>query len=209
VSAFAYPVALTLSGRPCLVVGGGAVAARKVDALVEAGARVTVVSPWLCTALLALAADGHFRWWPREYAAGDAEGYFLAIVATDDRSVNAGVAREARAQGVLVNCADDPAHCDFVLPAVVRRGPLTVAVSTGGASPFMARLVREEIEALLPEDYAALVQVVAEARRTLRDRGLSVDAERWRAAVDAELRGLVAAGRADEAHSRLLARLGA
>ena len=104
---------------------------------------------------------------------------------------------------------NDRARCDFVLPSVLRRGPVTVAVSTGGASPIMARLLREEIEALLPEDCAALTEVVADARRVLRARGVSVGADRWRRAVDSELRLLVAAGRAADARSRLLERLGA
>jgi len=209
VSATAYPIALVLAGRPCLVVGGSAAAESKVKGLVEAGARITVVSPWLSPALLALAGDGRFAWWPREYAAGDAAGFFLVIVAIDDGAVNAQVAAEARERGVLVNCADDPGRSDFLVPAVVRRGSLSVAVSTGGASPIMARLVREEIDALLPEGYAALTQIVADARRALHARGLSADPERWRRAVDDELRQLVAAGRAAEAHSRLLQRLGA
>jgi len=209
VSAFAYPVALDLTGRPCLVVGGGAIAERKVAGLVDAGARVTVVSPALSPALLTLATDGRFRWWPREYAGDDVARFFLVMVATDDGAVNGAVAAEARARGALVNCADDPTRCDFILPSVLRRGPVTVAVSTGGASPTMARLLREEIEAFLPEDCATLTEVVAGARRVLRARGVSVGAGRWREAVDAELRGLVAAGRAAEAHSRLLEWLGA
>jgi siroheme synthase-like protein len=131
------------------------------------------------------------------------------MVATDSGAVNGAVAAEARARGVLVNCADDPTRCDFVLPSVLRRGPVTVAVSTGGASPIMARLLREEIEALLPDDCAALTEVVADARRVLRARGVSVDADRWRRAVDSELRLLVAAGRAADARRRLLERLGA
>jgi len=209
VSAFSYPVMLDLAGRSCLVVGGGAVAEGKVAGLVDAGARVTVLSPWLSPGLLALATDGRFRWWPREYAEGDTAGFFLAIVATDQGGVNDAVAGEARARGVLVNCADDPARCDFIVPSVVRRGPITVAVSSGGTSPIIARLVREEIEGLLPDDYTALTQVVAEARSVLRARGQIVDADRWRRAVDAELRLLLAAGRAEEAHRRLLERLGA
>jgi siroheme synthase-like protein len=208
-NAFAYPVVLDLTGRPCLVVGGGPVAQGKVAALVEAGARVTVVSPWLSEGLLALAADGRFQWCPREYAPGDCAGYFLAVLATDQGGVNEAAAAEARAGGVLVNCVDDPARCDFVVPSLIRRGPLTVAVSTGGTCPIMARLVREEIEAILPEDYGPLTRMVADARTELRARGHRVDAERWRRAVDGELKLLVANGRAEEAHRRLLERLGA
>lgn len=207
-SAFAYPVMLDLTGRPCLVVGGGAVAERKVSGLVEAGARVTIVSPSLTRALLRLATEAPLRWRPREYAAGDAAGYALVIVATDDRAVNAQVAAECRAGGIWINCADDPEHCDFILPAVLRRGPVTVSVSTGGQSPTMARLVREELDALLPPDVAPLTEVVADVRRTLSGDGISLDAERWRQALDGELRSLVAAGRTREARAHLRERLG-
>ena len=206
-SGFAYPIVLDLTGRPCLVVGGGAIAERKVAGLVEAGARVTVVSPSLPRALLRLATEAPLRWRPREYAAGDAAGFILVMVATDDRAVNAAVATECRERGIWVNCADDPARCDFILPSVLRRGPVTVAVSTGGASPAMARLVREELDALLPWVIAPLTEVVAEVRRAVRESGISLDAERWRQALDGELRRLVAAGRTTEARARLRERL--
>jgi siroheme synthase-like protein len=208
VSAFLFPVMLDLEGRECLVVGGGIVAARKIVGLLEAGARVTVVSPVLAPAVLEIARDGRLRWWPREYAAGDVAGFALVMVATDDDGVNARVAAEARARAIWVNCADDPARCDFILPSVLRRGPLTVSVSTGGASPTVAHLVREELEALLPPDYAALTEVVADVRRGLRERGIALDAQRWRDALDGELRRLVAAGRPAEARERLQERLG-
>jgi len=207
VSAFAYPVVLDLTGRPCLVVGGGAIALRKVSALVEAGARVTVVSPSLTPALLRLAAEAPLRWRPREYAQGDAAGFTLVMVATDDRAVNAAVAAECRERGIWVNCADDPARCDFILPSVLRRGAVTVAVSTGGQSPTLARLLREDLDALLPWDVAALTDVVASVRSALSEDGVSLDAERWRQALDGELRSLVAAGRTTEARARLKERL--
>jgi siroheme synthase-like protein len=208
VSAFAYPIALDLTGRPCLVVGGGAIALRKVSALVEAGARVMVVSPWLIPALLRLATEAPLRWRPREYVAGDAAGFVLVMVATDDRAVNAAVAAECRERGIWVNCADDPDRCDFILPSVFRRGAVTVAVSTGGASPTMARLVREELDALLPRDVAPLTEVVASVRSALSDAGVSLDAERWRQALDGIFRSLVAVGRTTEARARLRERLG-
>ena len=206
-SAFAYPVVLDLTGRPCLVVGGGAIALRKVSALVEAGARVTVVSPSLTPAVLRLATEAPLRWRPREYAAGDAAGFVLVMVATDDRAVNAAVAAECRERGIWVNCADDPARCDFILPSVLRRGAVTVAVSTGGQSPTLARLLREDLDALLPWDVAALTDVVGSVRSALSEDGVSLDAERWRQALDGELRSLVAAGRTTEARARLKERL--
>jgi siroheme synthase-like protein len=207
--AFCYPVTLDLAGRDCLVVGGGPVAARKVEGLLEAGARVTVVSPVLVPTLLALATEGRVHWKPCEYRGGDVAGAWLVMVATDDRAVNAEVAAEGRARGVWVNCADDPVHCDFALPAVLRRGPLTVAISTGGASPAMARLLREEIGRRLPADWAAVADLVAGVRRELRARGIAPDGARWRATLSEELRALVAAGREREAREWLWERLGA
>ena len=206
-SAFRFPVVLDLEGRACLVVGGGAVAARKITGLLDAGARVTVVSPVLGPAVLDLAHEGRLQWWPRAYTDGDVAGFALALVATGDDAANARIAADARAHSVWVNCADDPERCDFILPSVLRRGALTVAVSTGGASPTVARMVREELEAALGPDYAALVAVVADERRALRERGVAVDPERWRSALDGELRRLVAAGRAAEARARLRERL--
>ncbi len=138
-SGFGYAVTLALTARPCLVVGGGAVAERKVEGLVDAGARVTVVSPWLSRALLDLAADGRFAWWPREYAVGDAGGFFLAIVATDDRAVNVEVAAEARALGVLVHCAGDPALSDFTVASSMPSGSLAVVTSATARSELPPR----------------------------------------------------------------------
>ena len=198
-----YPVSLDLTGRPCLVVGGGAVGERKVVGLVEAGAAVTIVSPSLTPALLRLAPEAPLRWRRREYVPGDAAGFVLVMVATGDVGANAAVAAECRERGIWANCADDPARCDFILPSVLRRGAVTVAVSSGGASPTMARLVREELDALLPDDVGALTDVMARVRRELRNGGVSLDAERWRQALDGELRRLVAAGRTIEAQARL------
>ena len=205
---FAYPVMLDLAGRSCLVVGGGPVAERKMDGLLAADARVTVVSPSLTPALLTLAAEARLHWRPREYVVGDAAGFALVMVATSDASVSEAIAAECRARGVWINCADDPGRCDFILPAVFRRGALTVAVSTGGVSPTMARLVREELEARLPDDLALLTDVMGDVRRSLREGGIALDAERWWQALDGELRSLAAAGRTAEAQARLRERLG-
>ncbi len=126
-----YPMCLDLAGRPCLVVGGGPVAERKVVGLLQAGARLTVVSPRVTPQLDAWAREGRIRLIQRRYESSDLAGQSLAFVATDDGVVNAEVARDARTAGVLINVADDPAHCDFILPAVLRRGEPAVPVSTG------------------------------------------------------------------------------
>ena len=145
----------------------------------------------------------------RDYAPGDLAGYQLAFVATDDREVSSAVAREGQARGVWVNAADDPARCDFILPAIVRRGALVVAVSTGGASPALTRAIRDELEAYFSADYTALADIVAEVRQELKGGERAPDAEGWRRALDADLRRLVAEGRREEAKAHLLERLGA
>ncbi len=133
----------------------------------------------------------------------------MGVGATCERGANAEVGRAPRNAGVWINVADDPAHCDFIIPAVLRRGELAVAVSTGGASPALSRMVRDELDTYLArEDYAALVNVAADARRVLRAQGIRAPWERWRTALGAELRGLVAAGQLGEARERLVERLG-
>ena len=175
-----FPVFLELAGRPCLVVGGGSVAARKTHALLAAEAIVTLLSPTLGGELADLVKTKRVEHLARAYRDGDLAGFVLAFVATDDGAVNSAVAAEGRRTRVWVNAADDPAHCDFLLPSVLRRGRLTVAVGTGGASPALARAVRESLEAHVPPGYATLAEVAAEVRQELRERGPSVDADRWR-----------------------------
>lgn len=204
-----YPIFLEMAGRACVVIGGGAVAQRKVEGLLAAGASVTVISRSLGARLASLAAEGKIRHVGRDLAAGDLAGYQLAFVATDDGEMNAAACREGRERGVWVNVADDPARCDFLLPAVLRRGQLVVAVGTGGASPALTRAIREELEAYFTEDYAALVEVVGEVRRELRQRACVPDGGAWRRVLDGDLRRLVADGKREEAKARLLERLGA
>lgn len=192
-----------------MVVGGGAVAERKVEGLLAARAAVTVVSPKLSEALEARVARREIEVERRRYRRGDLAGASLAFVATGDTRLAAAIAREGRSQGVWVNAADDPEHCDFFLPSVLRRGPLLVAVTTGGGSPALARAVREEIERWLPDDYAELAETVAEVRRELRARGVSPDASAWNRALSAEMRRLTTDGGRHEARARLLSSLGA
>jgi precorrin-2 dehydrogenase/sirohydrochlorin ferrochelatase len=199
-----YPVFLDIAGKPVVVVGGGLVAWQKVKGLLEAGAEVTVVSPELHPEIEEAVAKGRVRYIPREYEAGDLEGYFLAFVGTDDRSMNSVVAQEGKDRRVWVNAVDDPPFCDFIMPAIVRQGDLTIAVSTSGRSPAMARKMREELEVFLTEDFAVMLDLAAEVRKELLDRGEMAHPDVWNAALDDELKGLLAAGRRDEAKQRLL-----
>jgi siroheme synthase-like protein len=199
---------LEVAGRPCVVVGGGPIAESKVNGLLAAGAEVTVVSPMVTDALADAVRAGRIGHRRRVYRDGDLIGVALAFVATGDVGVNAAVAAEGRRRGVWVNAADDPAHCDFILPAVLRRGALAIAVSTGGASPALARAIREELERHLGDDYAALVDVAGEVRRALRTERRTADAATWRAALaDPRFRRLVASGQRAAARRRLRARL--
>lgn len=203
-----YPVFLALDRRRCVVVGGGPVAECRVDGLLAAGATVTVVSPTLTAALAALAAAGCITHEPRGYRPGDLAGFDLAFAATDTGDVNGAVAAEARQHGIWVNAADDPAHCTFILPALVRRGDLTVAVATGGTSPALARAIRDELEAHLTAEYATLAEIAAEVRRELRAAGRVATAEAWRRALGPDVRRLIVERGRDEAKRRLLERLG-
>jgi len=198
-----YPVYLDLRGRPVVVIGGGTVALGKVRGLLEAGARVTVISPELHPELAELASRGELHYLPREYQPGDLEGYVLAFVATDDRSVNAQVAREGKERRVWVNAVDDPPNCDFIMPAIVRKGNITIAISTGGGSPAAARKLREELERMLGDEYALMLDVASEVRQELRARGIMPDPEVWNRALDETLLSLLREGRREEAKERL------
>ncbi len=199
-----YPVFLDIAGKPVVVIGGGNIAHQKVTGLLKAGAEVTVVSPELNDEMASLATEDRFRHIVRDYEPGDLEGYVLAFVATDDRSVNATVAAEGKERRVWVNAVDDPPYCDFIMPAIAEQGDLIVALSTSGRSPAMARKMREEIEAFLTEDYAMMLELAAEVRAELREKGILVDADVWNRALDGELRQMLAEGRRAEAKERLL-----
>jgi len=191
-----YPIFLDLADRPCLVVGGGPVAERKVESLLAVGARVTVVSPTVTARLAAWADAGRTTHRARAYREDDLAGARIAFAATDDAAVTEAVAADARARGVWVNAADEPARCDFILPSVIRRGRLAVAVSTGGASPAAARAIREELDGYLTERHAVLVDLAADARADLRARAVSASPRRWQRALgDRRVRRLIADGR--------------
>jgi precorrin-2 dehydrogenase len=204
-----YPLFADLTGRTCLVVGGGVIAEGKVAGLLVAGAAVIVVSPTLTPRLVDAVSAGRLQHHARAYRDGDLSGgVALAFAATGEADVNAAVAAEGRRRGVWVNAADDPAHCDFIVPSVLRRGALAVAVSTGGESPALARAVREELERHVGEDYGALVEIAGDVRRALRAQRRRVDGGAWRQALnDPRFRRLVAEGRGALARRRLRAHL--
>lgn len=200
-----YPVNLQLGGERVLVVGGGAVAARKVAGLLRAGAAVTVVAP---EAVPEIAQDPDVRWHKREYRRGEAASYKLVLTATDDPAVNRQVARDGRAANVFVNSADDPDNCTFLLPAVVERGDLRIAVGTNGRSPSFARWVRERLEEQFTDVHARVLDLLGEVRDEVRTEFGTSELPGWKTVIDDELIAAVAAGRDDEGRARVRAALG-
>jgi siroheme synthase-like protein len=203
-----FPIVLEMMGRRCLVIGGGAVAERKIAKLLEVGAEVTVISPQVTDAIAGWSNDESVRLQLRCYRTGDLAGYQLVFVATDDRDVNERVHQEGKSHGVWVNAADDPAHCDFILPSVLRRGELTVAVSSGGTCPALARIIREELELHLTAEYATLAELAGEVRDELRRSSVTLPFEAWREALTGEVRQLLARGNVARARTHLLRDLG-
>jgi siroheme synthase-like protein len=203
-----YPLYLEMTDRRCLVIGGGAVAERKIATLLEAGAEVTVISPDVTEAISRWSKNDSIQFHARRYQRGDINGHQLVFVATDDGSVNAQVHQDGKNQGVWVNVADDPEHCDFILPSVLRRGDLTVAVSSGGNSPALARTIREELESYFTQEYEQLAGLAAEARVELRKRSLIAPFEVWRRALSGDVRQLLMRGEVAQAKSHLLKELG-
>lgn len=163
-----YPLCLVgLETQRVIIIGGGSVAARKAASLVEAGACPLVISPDLHSDLQNLLDHAEIHHLPRTYQPGDLAEAFLVISATDDAGVNHQVWQEARAAGCLINIVDDPPHCNFILPAVVRRGELTLSVSTGGGSPALARRLRERLETEFGLEYGELAAILDELRPDL------------------------------------------
>lgn len=171
-----YPIVVRLAGRPVLVVGGGRVALRKVQGLTAAGAAVTVIAPEVVDELRAI--DG-VRVVERAYERDDVAGHVLVIAATDDPAVQQQVFDEGERHGILVNSADDPDRCSFILPAVERRGPVIVAVSTQGRSPALAGHLRDLLASALPEDLEALVDAARRRRDEIHAAGGSTERVTW------------------------------
>jgi siroheme synthase-like protein len=188
VTRFAYPVALDLNGVPVLVVGAGRIAARKVAGLAAAGAVVHVVAPAACPAIEEAVLDGHVaRLRLRPFEPADLDGVRLVITATGVPEVDSAVAADATAAGIWVNAADRPDDCTFILPAIARNGPLTIAVNTDGSSPALAGRVRDHAATLLTDELVAAAGRLASERASIRAAGGSTEDRDWAAALDAVL----------------------
>lgn len=159
-----YPIFLDLSGKRCVVVGGGRVAERKCSALIRAGGRITVISPAITKRLMGYREKGLIRHIQRGYKSCDIKTAFIVIAATDSGETNEKVARDVMAAGKLLNVVDVPAQCNFIVPSVLRRGLLTIAISTGGASPAMAKAIRKELQRLYGPEYSRYLDRLRDVR---------------------------------------------
>ncbi|MEA2615211.1 MAG: precorrin-2 dehydrogenase [Chloroflexota bacterium] len=197
-----YPAMLDLADRDALLVGGGEIAAQKARPLLDAGVRLRIVAPALTAALQARVDAGEASWEAREVRPGDVAGAAVVVCATDQRAVNRAVFEEASAAGIPVNVVDDPELCSFIVPSVVRRGPLQVAISTGGRSPAFAKFMRLHLEQAIGEEFGVLAELAGRMRDRAREAGVGYEA-RDRIAADAlpRLLDLLRAGRTAEAEA--------
>ncbi len=200
-----YPIFLNLVGRPCAVIGGGVLAEQKVQGLVDAGARVTVISPTVSPRLEQLVADGTIVLVRRAYQPGDLAGMFLAIAASDDRHANHTIWEESVHEGVLLNAVDDLPHCHFIAPAIFRRGDLTLAVSTGGKSPALAVRVRDRLGSVLGPEYAILLDLLGDIRAAVASRlpEATTRTGLWYRIIDSDAIDLIRRGDLDGARRRM------
>jgi len=199
------PIFMKLTDRPCLVVGGGKIAARKVRLLLRSGARITLVAPELCDELEILVSEKKIEYLARAYQQSDMDEKVLVIAATSDQRVNEEVSRLASEHRIPVNVVDQPALCSFIMPSIINRDPIQIAVSTGGTSPVLARLLRARLESLVPAAYGRLASLVEEYRQKVKDQFSSSD-ERchfWESVLQGRVAELLFAGQENEARTAL------
>jgi uroporphyrin-III C-methyltransferase/precorrin-2 dehydrogenase/sirohydrochlorin ferrochelatase len=196
-----YPVSLDLEDRPCIVLGGGSLAVEKAEGLLRAGARVTVIAATAAAELRHAAAEGRLAWLARDYRPGDMAGAWLVVDASGSDDVNVAARREADERRVLLNVVDRAALCDWIAPAIVRRGPLQVSISTSGESPFLASALRRRLEADLGEEWEPFTRLVGEVRRRLRveDVPMAEQEAVYAALLRSDVRRLLREGDADGA----------
>lgn len=194
-----YPVYLDLRNRPCFVIGGCGMAEEKVRGLLESKARVTVISPDLNEELNRMAAEGRIDWISRRFRRGDLRNAFLVVVVMQPPAVSEAVWEETRGRNILVNTLDDVPHCDFIAPAIVRRGDLTVAISTGGKAPVMAVRLRQRLERELGEEHAKFLELAGKVRKPLAQLwpDFATRKELWYRLIDSDVIHLLQRG--DEA----------
>ncbi len=189
-----YPAFIDVRERNCVVIGGGALGEEKVVKLLECDAKVIVIAPEITPVVEGLASDGTLEWIRRDYQPGDLARAFIAIASTGDDETDRRIYAEAEERNVLLNVVDVTHLCTFIAPSVARRGEVTVATSTGGASPALARTFREKLESSRILEYADLAPILARGRAELRKRGLRVAPDHWQSCISEELLDTVQSG---------------
>jgi precorrin-2 dehydrogenase/sirohydrochlorin ferrochelatase len=205
-----YPIHLDIKNRNCLVVGGGAVGTRKVDTLLECGARVTVVSPKPTQQLTKLASEGAITLTRRAYRSADLDGTFLVIGATDDESLNQQISNDAALSNTLCNIADRPEVCNFILPAIIRRGDLVISISTSGKSPALAKQLRQKLESQFGNEYAEFLLLMGAIRKKLLNQAHEPQVHKalFNQLIGSDLIQLLQEGKTEEINSLLYKILG-
>jgi len=195
-----YPVCLDVSGRRCVIIGGGEVAERKARRLMDCGAEVLMVSESLSPALQTMKAEGRLSHIRAEYSRDLIGGAFLVIGATDRAEVNEAVSRDARKQGILVNIVDDPGRCNFILPALYRRGDLLIAITTGGKSPALAKRLRKEMARHFGPEYDIFLEIMGQIRGKIISRGYPPEKNRtlFESIIDSDIIGHIREKRWDK-----------
>jgi uroporphyrin-III C-methyltransferase/precorrin-2 dehydrogenase/sirohydrochlorin ferrochelatase len=199
------PIFYNISGKPCLVVGGGAIAVRKVELLLKAKGRVRVVAPEIDARIHDMAASHALEFAQREFAADDLQGVVCVIAATNDLAVNRQISELAQARGVPVNVVDNPELCSFIMPSIIDRNPVQIAISTGGVSPVLARMLRSKLESYIPGTYGELARLAEEYRDQVKQSLPDVDARRrfWETVLEGKVAELVFSGRIENARDLL------
>ncbi len=198
-----YPANFLVAGRRCVVVGAGRIAARKLEALLEAGADVVVIAPEAVDTIRTWAETGRLIWHERGFEDADLDEAWLAITATADAAVNQAVFDAGEARRVWINSADDPINCSFTLMSVVRQGDIVVTIGTNGRSPALATFLKAHVGTEMGPEYERLLELLSEAREAIRSSGRSSEDADWRQAFDSGILDLVREGREEEARELL------
>ncbi len=200
-----YPIYLNLQNQPCLVVGGGQIAERKVSSLLKCGANVTLISPKITKQIQRWVEQGKITLFKRKYQKGDVNNYFLVIGATNIEKVNRSIAEDSLSRKMLVNIVDDPQKCNFIIPAVVRQGSLSISISTGGKSPLLAQKIRKKLESEFGPEYGDLVDIMGDLRPIIIHEISNINERKkiFSELVESDLLDLLRQGRKDDIKERV------
>lgn len=199
-----FPAFLKLDNKKCVVVGGGKVAERKLEYLSRIGANIVLISPIISERVQSMVDSGALTWINRNYHEGDIKGASLVFVTTDDSKTNRLISNEASNSGILVNVADKPDECDFIYPSIVKRGDLTIAISTGGKSPAMSKKVREQIEACVGPEYEEYLELAGDLRKKIQTKyGSTEGTKAFEKFFSSGILELLSENKRDEAKGRM------